>query len=465
VTVKTLHLTNAFNDQSGGIATFYRALIDAANRQGREIRLVVPAEADSVEPVGVFGKIYHVRAPRAPLNDRYRLLYPQQFLFPSGKIQEILAAERPDVVEICDKYNLNYLGAVLRLGLIRKIDFRPLVVGLSCERMDDNFATYLNARFLERRFCSWYMHWIYFPFFDHHIAVSRHTAEELADASTGHAVQRGIWIRHMGVDIHGFSPSRRSSATRAWLREQASARQDTKLLLYAGRLAPEKNLGLLIGVIRNLSARGLDCRLILAGDGMDRERLQALAEQLVPGMVCFLGHVGRRDLLADVYANCDVFVHANPREPFGIAPLEAMASGIPLVAPDAGGVTSYANQDNAFLAHADEKSFCTAVLAALDTNMAHARVAAALKTAEEFRWEQATDSYLNLYEALHRAFRGDPIAGAGTPYALSTPATASRGAAISAAAWVARNVFRLVVNAGSLLGRLRAPAKVSVESA
>ena len=67
VTVKTLHLTNAFNDQSGGIATFYRALMDAANRQGREIRLVVPAEADRVEPVGVFGKIYHVRAPRAPL--------------------------------------------------------------------------------------------------------------------------------------------------------------------------------------------------------------------------------------------------------------------------------------------------------------------------------------------------------------------------------------------------------------
>ncbi len=66
----------------------------------------------------------------------------------------------------------------------------------------------------------------------------------------------------------------------------------------------------------------------------------------------FYGHVGARETLARLYASCDVFVHPNPREPFGIGPLEAMASGVPLVAPAAGGLLSYANDTNAWLAGA-----------------------------------------------------------------------------------------------------------------
>ena len=71
----------------------------------------------------------------------------------------------------------------------------------------------------------------------------------------------------------------------------------------------------------------------------------------------FCGHVDAR-ALARLYASCDVFVHPNPREPFGIGPLEAMASGVPLVLPAAGGVLSYANADNAWLARADGPGLC-----------------------------------------------------------------------------------------------------------
>jgi alpha-1,6-mannosyltransferase len=52
-----------------------------------------------------------------------------------------------------------------------------------------------------------------------------------------------------------------------------------------------------------------------------------------------LGYIADRELLADILANCDVFLHPNPHEPFGIAPLEAMASRLALVAPDSGGVS------------------------------------------------------------------------------------------------------------------------------
>ena len=65
--IKTLHLTNAWHECSGGIATFYRALLDAGNRHKRPVRLVVPGPLDRVEEVGAFGRIYFVAAPKAPL--------------------------------------------------------------------------------------------------------------------------------------------------------------------------------------------------------------------------------------------------------------------------------------------------------------------------------------------------------------------------------------------------------------
>src|SRR5579872_175915 len=137
--IKTFHFTNAWEEKSGGIATFYRALMQAANEQEREMRLIVPGAEDRIEMVGRHVRIYHLQAPSAPLNGSYRIIYPHRFLFGGSKIQRILAQEQPDLIEICDKYNFNYLGALVRLRLLRDVSCRPIVLGLSCERMDDNF--------------------------------------------------------------------------------------------------------------------------------------------------------------------------------------------------------------------------------------------------------------------------------------------------------------------------------------
>jgi alpha-1,6-mannosyltransferase len=417
---KTLHLTNAYHPTSGGIRTFYRALLREANNQQRPMRLIVPAARDEIEEVGRCGRVYHVRSSPAPAFDRrYRMLWPIDYLAPGGRIAEILRREQPDLVEVCDKYSLFYLAAVLRKRLLRGIR-RPVLAGLSCERMDDNVAAYLSAHPAARRFAGWYVRNIYGPPFDYHIANSAYTARELQT----HLWDRAddfVRVAPMGVDTSRFDPLLRDPALRRELLARAGGTIWSVLLLYAGRLAPEKNVRLLIDMLEHLvrlradgaaagrvralvgsagqSARTRDYRLVIAGDGPLADELRADADRRVPGRVLFLGALGDVNAIATHFASADVFIHPNPKEPFGIAPLEAMASGVPVVLPNAGGVLSYACDDNAWLAAPSAPAFADAVLDA-STRRDERRILAARYTAQLHDWPAVARQWFALYDDL-----------------------------------------------------------------
>ncbi len=430
--MKTLHLTNAWHASSGGIGTFYRALIEAANENGHEIRLVVPGDSTRAETIGEHAKVYYIRAPRAPFNPSYRMLYPYRFLAPGTAVQRILNEERPDLIEVSEKYSLPYLTGLLRINALRGVNFRPTVIGTSCERMDENMAAYLSGSALARAFTRFYMKWVYFPMFDHHIAVSEHSADELRIAARGHKVERGVWVRPMGADTARFRPDRKSKAVRDRILRLIGGNEHSILLLYAGRLVPEKNLYLLIDALELLRKVGQtsvclgvakrDFRLLLAGDGILFDPLNRACDQKIPGCSTFLGHIADREVLADLFANSDAFVHPNPREPFGIAPLEAMAAGLPLVAPDCGGVTAYANHSNAWLAAQSAESYAAAILDICDRPETRARkVEAALNTASQHKWPDVAAGYLKLFAELHARVQGRIPADAAPPRFVSTP--------------------------------------------
>jgi glycosyltransferase involved in cell wall biosynthesis len=119
-------------------------------------------------------------------------------------------------------------------------------------------------------------------------------------------------------------------------------------LLYAGRLSPEKNVRILPGVVAALADYPRQIHLVIAGGGPYRPRLESEAAAVAPGRVYVLGHLDREPLWRLLHA-CDIFIHPNPREPFGLGPLEAMAANIPVVAPDSGGLRTYASEENAWL--------------------------------------------------------------------------------------------------------------------
>ncbi len=387
------------------------------------MRLIVPGESTTVEKVGRFGLIYQIEAPRAPLNPDYRLVLPHRYLFPRTALQRIINREQPDLIEISDKYTVPYLGGLLRTRRLPGVSVRPTVIGLSHERMDENAAAYISVKPAVQRFCEWYMKWAYFPMFDHHVTISEHTAEELIRASRGHKVRRGIWVAPMGVDCDRFHPARRSSDVRRELLQISGGDEHTTLLLYAGRLAPEKNLELLIETAARLDASAT--RLLIFGSGIQQQHLQRECADRGLRHVVFGGHVADRNKLADYFANSDIFVHPNAHEPFGIAPLEAMASGLPLIAPNAGGVTSYANASNAWLAEPTAKAFAHKIeLLQADPAARLQKAHVARQTAEAHSWDRITSRYLQLYRELHAATVGERPTETIAAYCYSTPGDA-----------------------------------------
>jgi glycosyltransferase involved in cell wall biosynthesis len=409
--IKTLHLTNNWHAASGGVRTWYQSAIDAANVERRPIRLVVPGPRTFVEDVGEFGRIYHLRAvPTAPVDRRYRILLPHRYLLPAGAVRRVLESERPDVVEICDKFTLNWLAGLIRKRRLRSIG-RPVVVGLTCERLDDTIGAFVTSRVSAQRLAATYCRWCYVPLFDAHLAVSDYVGRELRDAM--HPLhRRPVKILTPGVDLATFSPRYRSDAVRRRYLPGDRAGERAVLMLYAGRLSPEKNVGLLVQVMDRLNAGndGTEYCLVIAGAGPLDGWLRRESALRPAGRIQLLGHVGASEDLARLYASCDVFVHPNPREPFGIGPLEAMAAGCPVVLPAAGGVLSYASPSNAWLADPSAEGFGAAIQAL--TRDAAARGARALRaraTAEQNGRIEAAMRSFRLYDSFHDAFTRDRV--------------------------------------------------------
>ncbi|MFP5069408.1 glycosyltransferase family 4 protein [Pseudonocardia nantongensis] len=226
---------------------------------------------------------------------------------PSRRIVRALRAFRPDVVHLAAPFVVGARGlaAARRLGIPTVAIYQTDVAGFAA-----SYGLGLTARAAWRWTCRL------------HSMADRTLAP--SSWATGALRERGVprvhqWAR--GVDTRRFTPSRRSPGRRAEL-----APHGERLVGFVGRLAPEKQVERL-AVLGNVPGT----RLVVVGDGPSSGYLR----ERLPSAV-FLGHRGG-DELAEIYASLDVFVHTGQAETFCQAVQEALASGVPVVAPDAGG--------------------------------------------------------------------------------------------------------------------------------
>ncbi|MBA4185431.1 MAG: glycosyltransferase [Acidobacteria bacterium] len=426
--IKSVHITNYYHKDSGGISTSYNNLLAAAERHRRYVRLIVPGEAEEIEEVNEFARIYYVPAKFSPVFDkRYRIIMPWQYLPGDSIIRKILLAEKPDLIEVTDKYTISMLGAMIRVGKFKQLG-RPMLVHFSCERMDDNIGSFLVGgsvgKWVARRVMGNYN----FPNFDFHLANSPYTADEFYESveksknprrsdwffnwcwrvfkAPRVPFEERIFVCPRGVNVEQFSPARKSDRIKCEMRERAGIPDDSIVLLYAGRISPEKNIKLLPEFMEILAKDSeKDYRLLVAGAGPQADWLREETAKRILHKIIQLGHLDK-ETLSDYYANADVFVHPNPREPFGIAPLEAMASGTATLAPNAGGLLAYATNENAWLVAPTAENFARAVREIIsDENLRNRKIERAFEAVRANTREISTDRLLATYDRIYEDFQ------------------------------------------------------------
>src|SRR5262249_7041887 len=215
-----------------------------------------------------------------------------------------------------------------------------------------------------------------------------------------------IFVCPRGVAAEFFSPRRISDDIRREMLKRANIPETAVILLYAGRISPEKNVELLGRMMKILANDPkFDYRLLVAGGGPKSEWLQEKGKTDAKDKIILLGHLDK-ETLANYYANTDIFVHPNPREPFGIAPLEAMASGAPTDSPNAGGILSYATNENAWLVEPRGEEFAAAVREIVDNpELRERKIGCAIATARRNTRQASTDRLFETYDKIYADFQ------------------------------------------------------------
>jgi alpha-1,6-mannosyltransferase len=297
--VRIVQLANFYTPVSGGLRTCVEQTGRGYTAAGHERVTLVPGTEDR-DITLPDGRHLTVRSPLLPGTGGYRVLTAR------ARVCALLDRVEPDVLEANDKLSIGWLSPWARSRGV------PLVL-VSHERINAILRTRVPRWFpldaaaaaVNRR-----LHRLV----DHIVLTSAFSAAEFSvfGESKIHRVP-------LGVDLDTFRP--------------AAAHTPGLRLVTVSRLSTEKHPELSIEALRELRRRGVPATLDVIGTGPLQRRLTRLAEGLP---VRFVGHVAERGRLAELVAGADISLSPSPAETFGLATLESLACGVPVVVPSRG---------------------------------------------------------------------------------------------------------------------------------
>ncbi|MGW0756561.1 glycosyltransferase [Streptomyces sp. NPDC002814] len=370
--LRIVRLANFVAPASGGLRTALRELGKGFKAAGHEPVLIVPGERYSDRETEQ-GRVITLPGPLLPGTGGYRVLIDKR------RVAKLLEELGPNRLEVSDRTTLRWTGKWARRARV------PAVM-VSHETADGVLRTWGLSENLSRRTAD---------------ALNVRTAHtysrvvcttEFAEREFVRIGARNVVRAPLGVDVMERHPALRD----AGLREEY-ARVDEILLVMCSRLSVEKRPSTAIDAVDELVRRGRRVRLVVAGDGPLRERLEQRArERSLP--VTFLGHLNDKGALGALQASADVCLAPGPAETFGLAALEAMACGTPVVASASSALPEVIGSAGATAADRGA-AFADAVDMMLERSEADRREAARAR-AECFGWGAAVESFLAAHDAV-----------------------------------------------------------------
>jgi alpha-1,6-mannosyltransferase len=356
--------TMMYAPRSGGVKRYLTAKRTWLERRRPDIRhtLVVPGKATRAEEPG----LYTVSAAKLPFGDGYRM--------PASptKWAAVLQLLDPDIIEAGDVFVPGH--AAMEAGQT----LGAPVVGV-CHTDAPTLAALHLGDWAEQPMLNFWAQ--SYQRFDHVVAPSRHTAQRLADAGVGR-----VSVHPLGVDLDLFHPAR---GNREALLKRLGFPGDSRLLVFAGRPAREKNIDAMVAAVEML---GDPYRLVLIGAGKDVK---------FSSRVACIDFERQPEKLAGVIASCDAFLHANENEIFGLVVLEAMAAGLPVVGPNKGGVGELLDEAVGQPCSAvDPASLAEAVEALFARDLDALKLAARRRAETRHSWDHTFEGLTRLYNQL-----------------------------------------------------------------
>ncbi len=355
-------MANFVGPTSGGMKVVIETLGEGYVAAGHERILVVPGARDAVEETES-GIVVSVRAPK--LTQQYRMIAKP------WRALEALDRFRPTSIEVSDKWTLSPAGRWAAKRGVGSVLF-------SHERLSDMLAMFMRRSFgveqtvgaLNRRLAKR---------FDAVVVTSQFAADEFRDTPAR------LELVPLGVDLTTFNPA------------AGTPEEDGVLkLIYAGRLSREKSPQLAVATAAELYRRGRAVRMDLFGTGPDQAELESIAGD---APIFFHGFVDGRAELAKRYAAADVSLSVCPAETFGLAVLEAMACGTPVVTANRGGASELVDATAGANGAADPASLADAV-ESLVPRLSPALRAGARARAEQYAWQSTVRQMLALHQDL-----------------------------------------------------------------
>ncbi|WP_374454690.1 glycosyltransferase [Nocardioides sp.] len=362
--MRIAQLANFVGPASGGMRTALRALGAGYVEAGCRRLLVVPGPEDARTSTPL-GDVVQLRAPR--VGGGYRLIVEP------WRVTEVLEQWEPTSIELSDKLTLLPVARWARRSGVGS-------VLLSHERLGDMLA--LRTGFdATSKVSIGLLNRLLVRSVDAVVVTSEYAREEFQEAAD--AADCPVVRVPLGVDLDTFRPHARGPV-------------EELRLVHAGRLSREKSPHLAVATAVELHRRGVPIRLDVYGVGPHRDELVDIAGD---APVRFRGYVDSPARLSRALAHADVALSVCPSETFGLAVLEALASGTPVVTADRGGARELVDAGSGAWADPDPVALADAVLAATARPVA-ARRAAARRRAERYPWSTTVASMLAVHSSV-----------------------------------------------------------------